>query len=44
MREIASALRVSENTIKSQVRAVYRKLDATSRAEAVVRGQELGLW
>jgi LuxR family maltose regulon positive regulatory protein len=42
--EIASALRVSENTIKTQVRAVYRKLDATTRGEAVLRGQELGLW
>jgi LuxR family transcriptional regulator, maltose regulon positive regulatory protein len=44
MPEIASALRVSENTIKTQVRAVYRKLNATTRAEAVLRGQELGLW
>jgi LuxR family maltose regulon positive regulatory protein len=43
-REIASALRVSRNTVKTQVRAVYLKLDATTRDEAVARGHELGLW
>jgi LuxR family maltose regulon positive regulatory protein len=43
LREIASTLWVSQNTVKTQVRAVYRKLDATTRDEAVARIQELGL-
>ena len=37
--EIAARLCVSPNTIKTHARAVYRKLDATSRAEAVVQGR-----
>jgi LuxR family maltose regulon positive regulatory protein len=41
--EIADDLHVSRNTIKSQVAATYRKLQATTRAEAVRRGHELGL-
>jgi ATP/maltotriose-dependent transcriptional regulator MalT len=42
-REISYELRVSVNTVRSQVRAVYRKLEATSRTEAVTRARELGL-
>jgi LuxR family maltose regulon positive regulatory protein len=42
-REIAGSLYVSANTVKSQAHAVYRKLDAQSRSEAVARAQELGL-
>jgi LuxR family maltose regulon positive regulatory protein len=41
--EIAEELRVSRNTIKTQVGATYRKLQASTRAEAVQRGRELGL-
>ena len=41
--EIAEELHVSRNTIKSQVAATYRKLQAATRAEAVRRGHELGL-
>jgi LuxR family maltose regulon positive regulatory protein len=41
--EIASALYVSINTLKSHVRTVYRKLDVASRADAVVAGRGLGL-
>jgi len=41
--EIAERLHVSRNTIKSQVAATYRKLQVTTRAEAVRRGHELGL-
>ena len=41
--EIARALYLSPNTIKTHSRSIYRKLDASSRAEAVARGRELGL-
>ena len=41
--EIAAALFVSLNTLKSHVRTVYRKLGAASRAEAVDTGRRLGL-
>jgi LuxR family transcriptional regulator, maltose regulon positive regulatory protein len=41
--EIAGELGVSRNTIKTQVGATYRKLQAATRAEAVRRGRELGL-
>jgi len=42
-REIAAQLGVSPNTVKSQAHAVYRKLGASSRSEAVTRGSEAGL-
>jgi LuxR family transcriptional regulator, maltose regulon positive regulatory protein len=42
-REIASRLYVSGNTVKTQAHAVYRKLDASSRSQAVTRATELGL-
>jgi DNA-binding NarL/FixJ family response regulator len=41
--EIADALYVSENTVKTHLRAIYRKLDASSREEVVARGRELEL-
>ena len=41
--EIGDELVVSRNTIKSQVAAIYRKLDVATRAEAVRRAQETGL-
>jgi LuxR family transcriptional regulator, maltose regulon positive regulatory protein len=40
---IASRLYVSPNTVKTHVRALYRKLDASSRAEAVARASAAGL-
>jgi LuxR family transcriptional regulator, maltose regulon positive regulatory protein len=43
LREIAESMRVSQNTVKTQAHAVYRKLDASSRSEAVDRAQALGL-
>jgi LuxR family maltose regulon positive regulatory protein len=43
LREIAGELAVSANTVKTQAHAAYRKLDATSRSEAVARARALGL-
>ncbi len=42
-REIAERLFISRNTVKTQAISVYRKLDATSRSEAIERAIELGL-
>jgi LuxR family maltose regulon positive regulatory protein len=42
-REIAMQLGVSSNTVKSQAHAVYRKLGASSRSEAVARASDAGL-
>jgi len=42
-REIGCRLHVSTNTVKSQAHAVYRKLDAESRSEAVERASAIGL-
>jgi ATP/maltotriose-dependent transcriptional regulator MalT len=42
-REMAHGLHVSANTVKTHAHAVYRKLDASSRSEAVVRAREAGL-
>lgn len=42
-REIGEELFVSTNTVKTQAHAAYRKLDASSRSEAVERGRALGL-
>lgn len=41
--EIGRELHVSVNTVRSQVQAIYRKLEATSRAEAVARARHLRL-
>ncbi|OKI02110.1 hypothetical protein A6A06_13555 [Streptomyces sp. CB02923] len=43
LRRIADDLFVSYNTVKSHTRAVYRKLGAHSRAEALQRARERGL-
>ncbi len=42
-REIGTKLYISLNTVKTHTRELYRKLGATSRAEAVVRAEALGL-
>jgi len=42
-REIADALYVSQNTVKTHVKGIYRKLNASSRSEAVTRARELGV-
>jgi len=41
--EIAAELFLSPHTIKSQMKSVYRKLDVSSRHQAVTRARELGL-
>jgi LuxR family maltose regulon positive regulatory protein len=43
LREIADGLYVSHNTVKTQVKSIYRKLGVATRADAVARGRELGL-
>jgi ATP/maltotriose-dependent transcriptional regulator MalT len=43
IREIAGALYISRNTIKTHLRAIYRKLDVPDRASAVRRARELEL-
>ena len=42
-REIAARLFVSRNTVKTQAISIYRKLDASSRSEAIERAIALGL-
>jgi LuxR family maltose regulon positive regulatory protein len=42
-REIAGRLYVSANTVKTQAHAVYRKLGASSRSQAVAQATQLGL-
>ena len=42
-REIGEQLYISLNTVKTHTRELYRKLGATSRAEAVARAGALGL-
>jgi len=41
--EIAAALDISENTIKTQVKSIYRKLGVSARRDAIARGQQLGI-
>jgi LuxR family transcriptional regulator, maltose regulon positive regulatory protein len=42
-REIGNELFVSLNTVKTHIKAIYRKLGASSREDAVWRGRELRL-
>jgi len=41
--EIGDELHISRNTVKTHVAAVYRKLQCSTRSEAVDRGTDLGL-
>ena len=42
-REIASELHLSPHTVKEHTSALYRKLEARNRADAVLRAQRLGI-
>ena len=42
-REIGERLYVSQNTVRSQVTSIYRKLEVGSRNAAVERARELGM-
>ena len=42
-REIGERLFISRNTVKTQAISAYRKLDASSRSEAIQRAVALGL-
>jgi LuxR family transcriptional regulator, maltose regulon positive regulatory protein len=41
--EIGAEMFLSPNTVKSQAMSIYRKLEASSRSQAVARSRELGL-
>jgi LuxR family maltose regulon positive regulatory protein len=41
--EIGDRLYISRHTVKSQAMAIYRKLGASSRSEAIARARESGL-
>ena len=43
LREIGEVLFVSQNTVKTHTRAIYRKLGTSSRCDAIRRGRELGI-
>ncbi|MFC8922877.1 LuxR C-terminal-related transcriptional regulator [Cellulosimicrobium sp. NPDC057127] len=43
LEQIASKLFVTRNTVKSQVRSLYRKLGVSTRAEAVAWARAAGL-
>lgn len=42
-KEIAAALAVSPNTVKTHLAYLYEKLDATRRTEAIARARDLGI-
>jgi len=42
LEQVAARLFVSRNTVKSQVRSLYRKLGITTRAEALEWAQRIG--
>jgi len=43
LRQLASELFITPNTLKTHLRAIYRKLGAESREEAVIQARERGL-
>jgi LuxR family transcriptional regulator, maltose regulon positive regulatory protein len=43
LREIGQELHLSQNTIKTHARAIYRKLGVSTRHDAVEKGREIGI-
>jgi ATP/maltotriose-dependent transcriptional regulator MalT len=41
--EMSHELHVSVNTVRSQVQAIYRKLEVTTRSEAITKARQTGL-
>ena len=41
--EMANALTISENTVKTHIQHIFKKLNASNRAEAIARASSLGL-
>lgn len=43
MRQIGHELHLSQNTIKTHTRAIYRKLGVATRHDAIARSRDAGL-
>lgn len=43
LKEIAAELYISHNTVKSHMNALYLKLEAHSRSEAITKARSFGL-
>jgi LuxR family maltose regulon positive regulatory protein len=43
LREIGQQLHVSPNTVKTHTKAIYRKLDVSTRHDAIARGHDIGI-
>jgi len=43
LREIGQQLFLSRNTIKTHTKAIYRKLGAAPRLDAIARGRDVGV-
>ena len=43
LREIGRELHLSQNTIKTHVQAIYRKLGVSTRPDAVAKGRQAGV-
>ncbi|HEY9089724.1 MAG TPA: response regulator transcription factor, partial [Anaerolineaceae bacterium] len=42
-KQIAAQLNMTENTVKFHIKAIFSKLDANNRAQAVAQGVSLGI-
>jgi len=43
LREIGQLLYLSPNTVKTHAKAIYRKLDVSTRHDAIARGRDIGI-
>jgi LuxR family transcriptional regulator, maltose regulon positive regulatory protein len=43
LREIGQQLYLSPNTVKTHAKAIYRKLDVSTRGDAIARGHDIGI-